>query len=170
MGLLVEGHPLTSEELRTKLRYIREHGVRQFLNTWRRLKDLQNDELKFGDEIECGIFAVDSVNKTVKIALRGVEVSFFPISYSCLLIICLPQIKSQLNEKEQLHSHEAEGCFWHPEYGAWMVESTPSTPYTGYAADLLRIERNMLLRRRRILSALHENEIAPTVSFYSYTL
>ncbi len=61
--------------------------------------------------------------------------------------------------------HEAEGCTWHPEYGAWMVESTPSRPYTGYASDLLRIERNMIVRRRRLLAALRENEIAPTVSF-----
>jgi glutamate--cysteine ligase catalytic subunit len=52
---------------------------------------------------------------------------------------------------------------WHPEYGAWMVESTPSRPYTGYAPDLLRIERNMTLRRNRILTALKENEIVPTV-------
>lgn len=66
--------------------------------------------------------------------------------------------------KEKQHSHEAEGCTWHPEYGAWMVESTPSRPYTGYASDLLRVERSMILRRRRLMHALKENEIAPTVS------
>lgn len=74
------------------------------------------------------------------------------------------QIRTQLSEREKDHRHEAEGCTWHPEYGAWMVESTPSRPYTGYAADLLRIERNMVIRRRRLLSALRDNEIAPTVS------
>jgi hypothetical protein len=25
----------------------------------------------------------------------------------------------------------SEGCNWHPEFGSWMVESTPSRPYTG---------------------------------------
>lgn len=45
-----------------------------------------------------------------------------------------------------------------------MVESTPSRPYTGYTSDLIRVERNMILRRKRLLSALHENEISPTVS------
>lgn len=44
-----------------------------------------------------------------------------------------------------------------------MIESTPSRPYTNYASDLLRVERNMVLRRRRLLSVLQENEIAPTV-------
>jgi glutamate--cysteine ligase catalytic subunit len=69
-----------------------------------------------------------------------------------------------LIEKEAPHVHEAEGCTWHPEFGAWMVESTPSRPYTGYTSDLLRVERNMVVRRRRLLAALADNEIAPTVS------
>lgn len=78
------------------------------------------------------------------------------------------QIRENLAEREKAFQHEAEGCTWHPEYGAWMVESTPSLPYSGYATDLLRIERNMVLRRRRLLSALNENEIAPTVSLPSF--
>ena len=45
-----------------------------------------------------------------------------------------------------------------------MIESTPGRPYTGYATDLLRVERNMVIRRRRLASALRENEIAPTVT------
>ncbi len=74
-----------------------------------------------------------------------------------------------MNEKEHEFQHEAEGCTWHPEYGGWMVESTPSRPYSGYAADLLRVERSMILRRRRLLAGLNENEIAPTVSEYPIT-
>jgi hypothetical protein len=31
-------------------------------------------------------------------------------------------------------------------------------------SDLLRVEKNMILRRRRLLAALRANEIAPTVS------
>lgn len=59
-----------------------------------------------------------------------------------------------------------EGCNWVPEYGAWMVEATPNRPYTGFTNDLLRVERNMRLRRRRILTVLNENEIAPTISAF----
>ena len=72
----------------------------------------------------------------------------------------------ELNEKEAANSQTMEGCNWVPEYGAWMVEATPSRPYTGYTNDLLRVERNMRLRRRRILTVLHENEIAPTVAAF----
>lgn len=48
-----------------------------------------------------------------------------------------------------------------------MVESTPSRPYSNFVIDLLRVERNMVLRRSRLLAALNENEIAPTVSFFT---
>jgi glutamate--cysteine ligase catalytic subunit len=66
--------------------------------------------------------------------------------------------------------HESEGCNWQPEFGGWMIESTPSRPYTNYVSDLLRVERNMILRRKRLLAMLDENEIAPTVcNFYFYT-
>ena len=74
MALLIEGQAMTPEEILAFLNYIREHGITQFLNTWNRLKDLQNDELRFGDEIECGVLEVDSVNKTVKLSIRGAEV------------------------------------------------------------------------------------------------
>ena len=75
----------------------------------------------------------------------------------------LTQLRRQLDEKEVLYAHETEGCTWHPEFGGWMIESTPSRPYSKYASDLLRVERNMILRRRRLLSLLKPNEIAPYV-------
>ncbi|CAM9945474.1 unnamed protein product, partial [Choristocarpus tenellus] len=62
--------------------------------------------------------------------------------------------------------HRNEGCTWHPEYGSWMVEATPRKPFSGYAADLVQVERNMRLRRKRILSVLAPDEIAPTVSCF----
>lgn len=38
-----------------------------------------------------------------------------------------------LEEKERSMIHESEGCTWHPEFGAWMIESTPNRPYANYA-------------------------------------
>ena len=73
------------------------------------------------------------------------------------------QLRAKLIEKEKIYAHENEGCTWHPEFGAWMIESTPSQPYTNYASDLMRVERNMTIRRRRLIAMLEENEIAPTV-------
>ena len=33
---------------------------------------------------------------------------------------------------------ETPGCTWQPEFGSWMVESTPNRPYGAFAHDLLR--------------------------------
>jgi hypothetical protein len=35
---------------------------------------------------------------------------------------------------------------FHPEYGRYMLESTPGAPYTGCVRDLLLVESNMRLR------------------------
>jgi len=72
----------------------------------------------------------------------------------------------ELNQKESENAHRVEGCNWVPEYGSWMIESTPNRPYTGYTNDLLRVERNMRLRRKRLLSVLQPDEIAPTVAVF----
>ena len=72
----------------------------------------------------------------------------------------------ELNRKESENKQIVEGCNWVPEYGAWMVEATPNRPYTGFTTDLLRVERNMRLRRKRILTVLKPEEIAPTISAF----
>lgn len=148
MGLLKVGKPKKWEDSKKDLRYVRHAGVRQFISMYNRVKDLKGDELLFGDEVEYGIFKLDPETKKVRLSLRAKEVM------------------DQLNENERLHSHRTEGCNWVPEYGAWMVEATPNRPYTGYTNDLLRVERNMRLRRKRLMCVLDENEIAPTISVF----
>ena len=149
MGLLTVGKPLTSEQMKDKSKYIREHGVKQFLNIWKKWKDIDNDELRFGDEIEYGLFYLNGdendESRKVQLSVRGTE------------------IRESLNKLEIECSHESEGATWHPEFGAWMIESTPSRPYTNYASDLIRVERNMIVRRRRLNSLLEDNEVAPTM-------
>ena len=128
--------------------YVREHGVEQFLNVYNKVKNVVNQELLWGDELEYGVLAVDTEAGTVKLSLRGAE------------------ILKELVDKESTLSHpdaRYERCHWVPEYGAWMVEGTPEVPYAGFAADLLRVERNMKVRRARLLAALRPNEICPTV-------
>eukprot|EP00903_Cladosiphon_okamuranus_P014848 g13749.t1 len=148
MGLLTVGKPHNWERAGEHREYVRRHGVLQFLAAYLRVKDIHNDELLWGDEVEYGIFKVDSKTKTVKLALRGAE------------------ILEELDAKEKKSLHRLEGCTWHPEYGSWMVEATPRRPFSGYAADLVRVERNMRLRRKRILSVLRPGEVAPTMTCF----
>ncbi|CAM9912343.1 unnamed protein product, partial [Phaeothamnion confervicola] len=134
MGLLKVGKPFGWVQSGPHRAYVREHGVIEFLNIWNSKRDACCDDLLWGDEVEYGIFKVDHEAKTIKLSLRGSE------------------IMDELRRNEMAELHRCEGCTWHPEYGAWMVEATPRDPFGGYASDLLRVERNMRLRRKRLLS------------------
>ena len=45
-----------------------------------------------------------------------------------------------------------------------MIEAVPRDPYGGYISDLLLVEKNMQLRRKRLHAVLRNNEIAPTTA------
>ena len=153
MGFLSSGQPFdwhASRESRV-IEYIRKHGIEQFLMMWEKVKGIDHDELKWGDEIEYGIYVINLVAGTVHCSLRGSD------------------ILSELRHREQSAPDCVDtmsfqgGCAWVPEYGAWMVEATPSKPYSAYVADLVAVERNMRLRRARLLSVLRPDEICPTI-------
>lgn len=152
MGVLVvKGRPLTWAESKDKIKYVRDHGVIQFINTYAKVKEDQNDDLFWGDEVEYGVLEIQGEegdpDRTVKIALRGTE------------------FMQLLRDREARHAHAtAMGCTWHQEYGSWMVEGTPARPYAGYVKDLLDVEENMRLRRARLLAALPKGLIAPTLT------
>ena len=155
MGFLGLGDPYEWEDSREDgiIQYIREHGVEQFVNMWKKVKDINNDSLKWGDEIEYGILTTNKEAGTVRCSLRGAE------------------ILAELRRNEQSSSSPVSdtsdkvngSCNWVPEYGSWMVEGTPQDPYSGFAADLMSVERNMRKRRARLLSVLQPDEICPTV-------
>mmetsp|Transcript_32634 Transcript_32634/g.104069 ORF Transcript_32634/g.104069 Transcript_32634/m.104069 type:complete len:803 (+) Transcript_32634:151-2559(+) len=147
MGVLTVGEPLSWEESLTKLAYVREHGVLQFIRHWQKYKEVEKNIFFYGDEIEYGLFKLDHEARKAYLSLRGAEV------------------RSLLEEREaqERFGPVAGKCTWHPEYGSWMVESTPAEPYSGFTADLRRVETNMRARRARLLAALDEDEIAPTV-------
>lgn len=144
MGVLTVGRPLDWTEALPYSQYIRTHGVMQFVATWNRLKDIDQDRLFYGDEIEYGLLQVDHAKRTVKISLRG------------------DAVMKTLRVREQ-HARGVRGCSWHQEYGSWMLEGTPATPYSGFTSSLLHVEQNMRLRRARVLGAIAQDEMAPTM-------
>ena len=149
MGFLEGGHPLPWEESRRAIKYVRDHGIEQFLKVYDKVKHVSNDDLLWGDEVEYMVLRLkEGQSSEVKLSLRGA------------------QIMSELVAKEnnsQAEAQRQETCHWVPEFGAWMVEGTPGAPYSGFANDLLRVERNMRTRRARLLAALQPDEILPTV-------
>lgn len=82
VGLLKVGVPKTWDESKKDLGYIRKAGIRQFISTYNRVKDLKGDELLWGDEIEYGIFHVDPEGKKIRLSLRAKTVSkIFPLIF-----------------------------------------------------------------------------------------
>ena len=65
MGLLSQGKPLTWAEIEEYIAHVKEHGVTQFINLYNKIKVRQNDNLFWGDEIECTVVRFDHENKTV---------------------------------------------------------------------------------------------------------
>lgn len=139
--------PKAWETALSKIEYVREHGVDQFINNYKKNFSIGRDVLMYGDELEYGIFLVDHEAKTVKLSLRGAEI-----------------IKDlQAKEDDEGEANETGKCKWVPEYGSFMIEAIPQVPYGGFTSDLRRIEANMRNRRARLLSVLQPNEIAPSV-------
>ena len=69
------------------LAYVREHGLQQFLHTYNRLKDVSNDDLLWGDEIEYHIMKLDHEHKKVRLVLNGREVSLTGIPVMLFLAL-----------------------------------------------------------------------------------
>ena len=73
MGVLTVGTPLKWPAALPHLRYVRQHGVLQFINKYNEVKDIRNDQLLWGDEIEYSIVALGN-DKVPRISLRAAEV------------------------------------------------------------------------------------------------
>uniref|UniRef100_A0A6M2DFZ2 Glutamate--cysteine ligase n=1 Tax=Xenopsylla cheopis TaxID=163159 RepID=A0A6M2DFZ2_XENCH len=160
MGLLTEGSPLTWEETKAYSDHVREHGITQFINLYKRLRDRQGDILKWGDEVEYVIVKFDDEKKEAKLSLRAQEVL------------------AQLNEKEASNANGVKSL-WRPEYGAYMIEGTPGKPYGGLLAHFNVVEANMKYRREEAAALLPKGEVlmsftnfprlgCPNFSFPSY--
>jgi glutamate--cysteine ligase catalytic subunit len=72
--LLKVGVPKSWDDSKKDLGYIRKAGVRQFVSTYNRVKDLKGDDLLWGDEIEYGVFRLDHESRKVRLSLRAKDV------------------------------------------------------------------------------------------------
>jgi len=148
MGFLEAGDPYGWEDSREDgiMAWVREHGIEQFIAVWEKVRGIESDTLKWGDELEYSILAIDEAAGTVRCKLRGA------------------QILAELKQREgRTQCADTDSCHWVPEYGSWMVEGTPGSPYAGCASDLLKCEANMRMRRAKMLAVLNPGEICPTV-------
>ncbi|CAK9801916.1 Glutamate--cysteine ligase catalytic subunit [Anthophora quadrimaculata] len=150
MGLLSEGSPLTWEETKNLADHVRKHGIIQFINLYKRLKERQGDLLKWGDEVEYMLIKFDDEAKTAKLSLRA------------------PEILRTLNEKEQNDPDNIKSL-WRPEYGAYMLEGTPGEPYGGLLVHFNVVEANMRYRRQEASKLLGPNEVLMSITNFPRT-
>ncbi|KAL4217769.1 hypothetical protein ACF0H5_022508 [Mactra antiquata] len=139
MGLLSEGSPLTWEETKAHADHVRKHGIIQFLNEYKRLRDRKKDVLYWGDEVEYTLVKFDHEKKVARLCLRAEDV---------------------LNElqKEEKNHPDDHPTTWRPEYASYMVEGTPGKPYGGLMAHFNLVEANMRLRRNELKQLLGKDE------------
>ncbi|CAH0393430.1 unnamed protein product [Bemisia tabaci] len=139
MGLLTEGNPLSWTETKNLAEHVRKHGITQFINSYRRLKDREGDVLKWGDEVEYIVVKFDHKKKIARVSLRA------------------PEILKILNDKEAADPDGVKSL-WRPEYGAYMIEGTPGKPYGGLLAHFNIVEANMRHRREEVEQLLEPGE------------
>ncbi|KAF9567957.1 glutamate-cysteine ligase catalytic subunit [Agrocybe pediades] len=152
MGLLYLGTPLVWDEAKKYADHVREHGITQFLHIWDRLKDRHGDELLWGDEVEYMVVSFDNEQKNAKLSLRQTEI--------------LAKLNAIVDDIGADCPDNISVPKFHPEYGRFMLESTPGAPYTGSIPDLLSVESNMRYRRNLARKHLNPNEIPITFTSF----
>jgi glutamate--cysteine ligase catalytic subunit len=179
MGLLVLGTPLDWPEGKKHADHVRAHGITQFLNIWDRLKGREWDQLLWGDEvwasalpstwmplngpipkIEYIVISFDDENKNARVSLRQEEI------LNALSKVVLDLCSNQPAKAFVNLVHTPWWCpfdvmfrgtvpTFHPEYGRYMLESTPGSPYSGSLPDLLSVEGNMRYRYESVFWSIH---------------
>lgn len=67
---------------------------------------------------------------------------------------------------EGFYFSEAPPALWRPEYGRYMLESTPGLPYGATFRDLVQVEANMKSRRRLAKSVMYPGDVPVTLVNY----
>ncbi|KAG5885191.1 Glutamate--cysteine ligase [Gonioctena quinquepunctata] len=148
MGLLNEAvTPLSHKETMKYAQHVREHGIAQFINLYKRLKDRQDCVLKWGDEIEYSIIKFHHDRKEAKVSLKSREV-----------------LDKLYEKKEEVP--EDSTALWGPEYAAYMIEGTPGKPYGGLLAHFNVVEANMRKRREQVSRFLDSDEVLMSITSF----
>ena len=93
-AVLTVGTPLDWPDALDRLGYVREHGIDQFIEMWRRSQTLKrDDDLLWGDEVEYAILRVDE--RQAKISLRAVHK--MKLSRRASIMTSTPSTRRQLD-------------------------------------------------------------------------
>ncbi|SPO28439.1 probable gamma-glutamylcysteine synthetase [Ustilago trichophora] len=153
MGLLSLGTPMDWQDAQPLASHVRKHGIEQFISLWNKIKDRRGDILLWGDEIEYIVVSFDEETQNAKLSLRQEEI---------LKVLSA----SDQETRESAPGLASQIPTFHPEFGRFMLESTPGSPYGASPKELRGVERNMRLRRQIARSHLKPNELPITLTSY----
>ena len=121
-------------------------------------QDEKGRVLKWGDEVEYIIVKLDHEARQTRVSLRAEEL---------LAILTQPEnLKQEEEERTGRPSSLQLASVWRPEYGAYMVEGTPGSPYGGGMSFFNTVEHNMRTRRKELEAHLAPDEICVSLSTY----
>ncbi|KIW03568.1 glutamate-cysteine ligase [Verruconis gallopava] len=144
MGLLALGTALDWPQAKEQANLVRQWGIEQLLAIWRRAKGKERDALLWGDEIEYLVVCYDDENRKVRLSLRQADI--------LQALATNPKLLEHGGGVPDLQRGEAPqgecAPVFHPEFGRFMLETTPGKPWGIGFKDLLDVEPNMKLRRR----------------------
>ncbi|KAJ5549427.1 hypothetical protein N7513_006661 [Penicillium frequentans] len=156
MGLLALGTPLEWPEAKKRS----PAAVQQLLANWRRARGKERDVLLWGDEVEYLVVSLDDAAKKARLSLAQAE-----ILKSLARDEALWQAGSSENDANGEHAGEDPPHF-HPEFGRFMLEATPGSPWGIGFKDLLKVESNMKWRREVAKAHMAPNESPITLTTF----
>jgi len=137
MGFLTEGNTLNWDASEPHRGNVKKAGLIQFLNLYDSLKDREPDVFRWGDEVEY-------------ILVHMARDENGPATLS----LCSKEMQAKAMKLAQDQNVDIRLL---PEFGSFMIEATPGSPYEDYSTDLLKVEQSMRDRRRVLEAVLPEN-------------
>ncbi|OQD76988.1 hypothetical protein PENDEC_c003G01264 [Penicillium decumbens] len=160
MGLLALGTALEWPEAKKKADQVRQWGIEQLLANWRRARGKERDALLWGDEVEYLVVALDDAAKKARLSLAQAEILKSLARDEALW-------KSGGSQYGDNGEHDGEEPpHFHPEFGRFMLEATPGSPWGIGFKDLLKVESNMKWRREIAKAHMAPNESPITLTTF----
>ncbi|KAI4844900.1 glutamate-cysteine ligase Gcs1 [Aureobasidium sp. EXF-8845] len=165
MGLLALGTPLAWPEAKKVAGQVREWGIeseQQLLATWRRAKGKERDALLWGDEIEYLVVTYDDDKREVRLSLRQADILEALASDEKLLAQ-----GGGVDEIQRGPERSGKTApVFHPEFGRFMLETTPGKPWGIDLKDLLDVEPDMKWRRKIAKEHMEPSEFPITLTTF----
>ncbi len=132
MGFLADcGQTLDFFESQPLIKYIKKHGIIQFLLLYKKFKDSCQSQVFWGDEIEFHLLNIDPKTKSAKL---------------------------QINTDYLFNTLKSDEFNLQPEFGSWMIETVPNNPYK-FDGNPLVVLQNMELRRKKVQELCNEGDV-----------